>query len=111
MSLRPSSCSVSSLGERGGTVISGVAMKVSLCLQLHFAVLDASVECLDRLKGGERLRPAATEVEQRSVAWALHCTGGRVELALSKRAVVVGAAILDRVQLAVVGVKHTDLAT
>ena len=40
----------------------------------------------------------------------LNCTGGRVELPLGQRPVVVRAAVLDRVQLAVVAAEDADLA-
>src|SRR3954469_22249799 len=78
---------------------SGVAMSVDL--QSDGVVLDRNRERLDGLESGERLRPAGGEVEEGAVARALDGAGGGVELALCKRAVVVGAAILDRVEGAV----------
>src|SRR4051812_41331310 len=87
---------------------SGVAMGLG-DLQGYLVALDGDGEDLDRLEGGERLRPAGGEVEERAVAGALHGTGGGVELALGERPVVVGAAVLDRVQGAV-AVEDADLA-
>ena len=77
-------------------------------LQLDGVVLDRDGERLDRLVGGEGLRPTGREVEQRAVAWALDGTGVGVELALGERAVVVRAAVLDRVERAV-AVEDADL--
>src|SRR4051794_16635480 len=85
---------------------SGVAMSVDL--QSDGVVLDPYGEGLDRLEGGERPRPAAGEVEEGAVARALDGAGGGVELALGERAVVVGAAVLDRVEGAV-AVEDADL--
>src|SRR5213593_54249 len=99
MSLRPRSCSVSSFGERGGICVSGVAMGCGLDVQLHFAVLHAGLERVNRLKCRERPGPAASQIEEGSVAGALHCTGAGVELAFGEWPVVVRAAILDRVEL------------
>src|SRR3954463_3718776 len=85
---------------------SGVAMSVDL--QSDGVVLDPYGEGLDRLEGGERFRPAAGEVEEGAVARALDGAGRRVELALGERAVVVGAAVLDRV-VGAVAVEDADL--
>ena len=49
-------------------------------------------------KAGRVFGPPGGQVEQRAVAGALDCTGGRVELPLGERAVVVRAAVLDREQ-------------
>src|SRR6188768_3087349 len=87
---------------------SGVAMSVDL--QSDGVVLDRNRERLDRLESGERLRPAGGEVEERAVARALDGAAGDVELALGERAVVVGAAILDRVEGAL-AVEDPDLRT
>src|SRR3954452_21889081 len=75
---------------------SGVAMSVDL--QSDGVVLDRNRERLDGLESGERLQPAGGEVEEGAVARALDGAGGDVELALGERAVVVGAAVFDRVQ-------------
>src|ERR687898_2479907 len=75
---------------------SGVAISVDL--QGDGVVLDRYRERLHRLKSWERLRPAGAEVEEGAVARAFDGAGGRVELALGQRPVVVGAAVLDRVQ-------------
>src|SRR6476619_4311987 len=85
---------------------SGVAMSVDL--QSDGVVLDRYRERLDRLKGGERLRPAGAEVEEGAVARALDRAGGGVELALGERPVVVGAAVLDRIQRSI-AVEDADL--
>src|SRR3954452_9935365 len=85
---------------------SGVAMSVDL--QSDGVVLDRYRERLDRLECGERLRPAGGEVEERAVARALDRAGGDIELALCKRPVVVGAAVLDRV-VGAVAVANPDL--
>src|SRR3954452_16402400 len=85
---------------------SGVAMSVDL--QSDGVVLDRNRERLDGLESGERLRPAGGEVEEGAVARALDGAGGDVELALGERAVVVGAAILDRVEGAI-AVEDADL--
>src|SRR6266511_2901176 len=80
-----------------------------LDLQLHFAVLDSRLERFDRLEGRQRLRSAATHVEERAVPRTLHCTGGGIELPLGERAVVVRAAVLDGVQL-LTAAKAADLS-
>src|SRR5690349_13821413 len=85
---------------------SGVAMSVDL--QSDGVVLDRNRERLDGLESGERLRPAGGEVEEGAVARALDGAGGGVELALGQRPVVMGAAILDRVEGAV-AVEDADL--
>src|SRR3954468_1691517 len=85
---------------------SGVAMSVDL--QSDGVVLDRNRERLDRLESGERLRPAGGEVEEGAVARALDGAGGGVELALGQRPVVVGAAVLDRIEAAV-AVEDADL--
>src|ERR687898_1474180 len=101
------SCSAS-LGSSSLVFVSGVAMSVNL--QLHVTVLDRGVERLHGDVGGERLGAAGSQVEQRTVARALHGAGAGIELALGERAVVVRAPVLDRVQLAVGSVEHADLA-
>src|SRR5215203_4652353 len=85
---------------------SGVAMSVDL--QGEGVVLDRYRERLHRLKSRKRLRPAGAEVEEGAVARALDGAGGRVELALGQRPVVMRAAVLDRVQPAV-AVEDADL--
>src|SRR6476646_7278496 len=86
---------------------SGVAISVDL--QGDGVVLDLYRERLHRLESWERLRPTGAEVEEGAVARALDRAGGLVELALGERTVVVGAAILDRVQRPV-AVEDADLA-
>src|SRR3954451_11586029 len=85
---------------------SDVAMSVDL--QSDGVVLDRNREHLDGLESGERLRPAGGEVEEGAVARALDRAGSGVELALGERAVVVGAAVLDRV-VGAVAVEDADL--
>src|SRR3954451_6739054 len=85
---------------------SGVAMSVDL--QSDGVVLDRNRERLDGLESGKRLRPAVGEVEEGAVARALDGAGGDVELALGERAVVMRAAVLDRVEGAV-AVEDADL--
>src|SRR6478752_4602606 len=85
---------------------SGVAISVDL--QGDGVVLDRYRERLNRLESWESLRPTGTEVEEGAVARALDGAGGSVELALGERPVVVGAAILDRVERPV-AVEDTDL--
>src|SRR5436305_13828174 len=85
---------------------SGVAMSVDL--QSDGVVLDRNRERLDGLESGERLRPAAGEVEEGAVPRALDRAGGGVELALGERPVVVRAAVLDRV-IGAVAVEDADL--
>src|SRR5215203_875916 len=84
---------------------SGVAISVDL--QGDGVVLDRYRERLHRLKSWERLRPAGAEVEERTVSWALDGAGGGIELALGERPVVVGAAILNRVE-GVLAVEDAD---
>src|ERR1700750_1535157 len=91
---------------RSSASTAGVAMSVDL--QSDVVVLDPDGEGLDRLEGGERLRAAAGEVEEGTVARALDRAGGRVELALGERPVVVRAAVLDRVEGAV-AIEDADL--
>src|SRR6476620_8268410 len=110
MPLSPCSSSVSSLGETGGTFVSGVAI-CALDRQLNVAVLDPRREHFDGLEGRQRLGPATGDVEQRAVPGALDRARARVELALCQRPVVVGAPVLDRVELAVLAAKDADLAT
>jgi hypothetical protein len=81
---------------------------MSVDLQSDGVVLDRYRERLDRLESGERLRPAGGEVEEGAVAGTLDRAGGGVELALGERAVVVRAAVLDRV-IGALAVEDADL--
>src|SRR3954471_18137454 len=85
---------------------SGVAMSVDL--QSDGVVLDRNRERLDGLESGERLRPAGGEVEEGAVARALDGAGGGGGPAPAPGAVVVGAAVLDRV-VGAVAVEDADL--
>src|SRR5205085_10897236 len=109
MPFRDCSASVSCLPEGWGVVVmSGVAMRALLNVELHFPVFHPDREGLDRAIGRKGLRPPASQVEQRPVARALHCTGGRVVFPLGERAVVVGAAVLDGEQLALGRAKYAE---
>src|SRR4051795_9124064 len=88
-------------------LISGVAMR-SVDLQLDDVVLDSDREGVDRDVGGQGLRLAGPQVEQRSVARAFDGAGVGIELPLGERTVVVRAAVLDSEQLAV-AVEDPDL--
>src|SRR6478672_4306269 len=92
--------------SRFSATTSGVAMSGDL--QADGVVLDGYRERLHRLESGERLRPAGAEVEEGAVAGALDGAGRRVEIALGERPVVVGAAVLDRVELPL-AVEDADL--
>src|SRR3954447_1611726 len=88
-------------------LISGVAMR-SVDLQLDDVVLDPDREGVDRDVGGQGLRLAGPQIEQRSVAGALDGAVLGIQLSLGERAIVVRAAILEREQLAV-AVEDADL--
>src|SRR2546421_9474740 len=79
-------------------------------LQRYLAVLDPSLERLDGQERREGLGPPGAKVEQRTVPGTLPCTGGRVDLSLRQRPVVVRATVLDRVQLAVGAPENADLS-
>src|SRR4051795_3249383 len=87
---------------------SGVAIR-SIDLQEDLVVLDCDLKSLHRSIGGKRLRPAARQIEERAVPRALDRAGASVELALGEGAVVVRAAVLDRIERAV-AVEDADLA-
>ena len=100
----------SSLGEllgRGGCS-GGVRWLVHETSSLTVSSSIDDREGADGLIGGQGLGPPGSQVEQRPVPRALHGTGRGVERALGERAVVVRAAVLDRVQLAV-AVEDADL--
>src|ERR1700755_125790 len=77
-------------------------------LQGDGAVHDGGRERLHRLESGERPRPAGGQVEEGAVTGALDGARGLVELALGERAVIVRAAVLDRVDRAV-AIEDADL--
>src|SRR5687767_5763614 len=87
--------------------ISGVAMSGNL--QFHGPVLNADIKGIDGQVGGQGTGAAGAQVEQRPVAWAFDGAGVGIERTLGQRPVVVGAAILDREEVAV-AVEHADLA-
>src|SRR5689334_22896065 len=101
-------CWSASFSESTGSVLrSGVAMR-SVDLQLDDVVLDSDREGVDGDVGGQGLRLAGPQVEQRPVARALDGAVLGIERPLGERAVVVRAAILDREELAV-AVEDADL--
>src|SRR4051794_28596608 len=101
-------CWSDSFSESAASVlISGVAMG-SVDLQLDGVVLDSDREGVDRDVGGQGLRLAGPQVEQRSVARALDGAGLGIQLPLGERPIVVRAAGLGREQLAV-AVEDADL--
>src|SRR3954464_1766572 len=110
MPLSADSASVSCLPDGAGVMVSGGVVIFRSELQLHFVVVDANLERVDRAVRRQRLRLAGADVEQRAMPRAFHGTGSGVELPLGEGTVVVRAAVLDRVQLAVGRVKDADLA-
>src|SRR3954453_12798916 len=88
-------------------LISGVAMR-SVDLQLDDVVLDPDREGVDRDVGGQGLRLARPQIEQRSVAGALDGAVLGIQLPFGERTIVVRAAVLDREQLTV-AVEDADL--
>ena len=74
---------------------------VSVDLDAHPAVLDADGEAVDRLEGGKRERRARRDVEAGAVTRADRDALVDIPFAFAERAVVVRAAVLDRVQAAV----------
>src|SRR4051794_34449325 len=88
-------------------LISGVAMR-SVDLQLDDVVLDPDREGVDRDVGGQGLRLARPQVEQRPVARAFDGAALGIELPLGERTVVVRAAVLEGEKLAV-AVEDPDL--
>src|SRR3954464_13697376 len=88
-------------------LISGVAMR-SVDLQLDDVVLDSDREGVDGDVGGQGLRLARPQIEQRSVAGALDGAVLGIQLPLGERTIVVRAAVLDGEQLAV-AVEDADL--
>src|SRR5690348_3206387 len=87
-------------------ITSGVAMSVHF--QSNHAVLDRDGEGLDGLVGGQVQGLSGLEVEHRAVAGALDRAGGGIHRAVEQLAVVMGAAILDGVQVAAT-VEDADL--
>ena len=69
-------------------------------LQEHAAVLHPDGKGLNRDVGGQRAWAARADLEFRAVSRADDDAALLVEIALGERAVVVGAAILDRAELA-----------
>src|SRR6476661_6455795 len=87
-------------------ITSGVAM--SLHFQSNHAVFDRHGERVDRLVRGQVQGLSSAEVEHRAVARALDRAGCGVHRAVEKLAVVVRAAVLDRVQRAA-AIEDADL--
>src|SRR3954467_3681183 len=102
-------CWSASFSESTGSVlVSGVVAMRSVDLQLDDVVLDHDREGVDPDIGGQGLRLAGPQIEERAVARALDGAVLRIDLALGERAVVVRAAVLDGVDLAV-AVEDADL--
>src|SRR5215211_2407750 len=102
-------CWSASFSERTGSVLmSGVVAMSLVDLQLDDVVLDHDREGVDRDIGGQGLRLAGPQIEERSVAGALDGAVVGIELTLGERPVVVRAAVLEGVDLAV-AVEHADL--
>src|SRR3954447_1425875 len=102
-------CWSASFSESTGSVlVSGVVAMRSVDLQLDDVVLDHDREGVDRDIGGQGLRLAGPQIEERAVARAFDGAVLRIDLALGERAVVVRAAVLDGVDLAV-AVEDADL--
>src|SRR3954452_7214251 len=88
-------------------LISGVAMR-SVDLQLDDVVLDSDREGVDRDVGGQGLRLAGAQIEQRSVTGALDGAVLGIQLPLGEGTIVVRAAVLEGEELAV-AVEDADL--
>src|SRR3954454_4962214 len=85
----------------GSVFVSGVVAMWSVDLQLDDVVLDDDREGVDGDIGGQGLRLAGPQIEDRAVARALDGAGFGIEVALGERTIVVRAAVLDREELAV----------
>jgi len=83
-----------------GGVGVGSRCRGSVDLQLDDVVLDHDREGVDRDIGGQGLRLAGPQIEERAVARALDRAGVGIEVPLGERTVVVRAAVLDGKQLA-----------
>src|SRR3954454_3767346 len=95
-------CWSASFSESTGSVlVSGVVAMRSVDLQLDDVVLDQDREGVDRDVGGQGLRLAGPQIEQRSVARAFDRAVVGIQLPLGERTVVVRAAILDGEELAI----------
>src|SRR6185312_13661382 len=101
-------CSDAFSESTGSVLVSGVVAMGSVDLQLDDVVLDHNREGVDRDIGGQGLRLAGPQVEERAVARALDGAGVGIEVPLGERTIVVRAAILDREELAV-AVEDPDL--
>src|SRR5215211_3595508 len=101
-------CSAAFSASTGSVLVSGVVAMRSVDLQLDDVVLDHDREGVDRDIGGQGLRLSGPQIEERSVAGTLDGAVLRIELPLGQRAVVVRAAVLERVDLAV-AVEDADL--
>src|SRR4051794_20024870 len=88
-------------------ITSGVAIR-SVDLHSNHAALDRHREGVDRDVRRQVQGVSGLQVEARAVPRALDRALVRIELAVQQLAVVMGAAILDRVQRAV-AVEHADL--
>src|ERR1700709_2583739 len=82
-------------------MVSGVVAMWLLNLQLDHVVLDPDVERLDGGVGGQGLGRSGAYIEDGAVARALDRAAVGIELPVGERAVVMGAAVLDRTEGAV----------
>src|SRR3954466_741048 len=101
-------CSDAFSVSTGSVFVSGVVAMWSVDLQLDDVALDSDREGVHGDVGGQCLRLARSQIEQRSVAGALDGAVLGVQLSLGEGTLVVRAAILDREQLAV-AVEDPDL--
>src|SRR4051794_20973350 len=101
-------CSDAFSVSTGSVFVSGVVAMWSVDLQLDDVVLDSDREGVHGDVGGQCLRLARAQIEQRSVTGALDGAVLGIQLPLGERTVVVRAAVLEREQLAV-AVEDADL--
>src|SRR3954466_11195380 len=101
-------CSDAFSVSTGSVFVSGGVAMWSVDLQLDDVVLDSDREGVHGDVGGQCLRLARPQIEQRSMAGALDGAVLGVKLPLGERTVVVRATILDGEQLAV-AVEDADL--
>src|SRR3954453_5653340 len=101
-------CSDAFSVSTGSVFVSGVVAMWSVDLQLDDVVLDSDREGVHGDVGGQGLRLARPQIEQRSVAGALDGAVLGIQLPLGGRAIGVAAAVLEREQLAV-AVEDADL--
>jgi hypothetical protein len=79
---------------------------MSVNFDLDLAIVDRNRETAHLANRGQRHGPAGDHIKQRAVTGALNPVA--VELAFTKRTVVMRAAVLDRVQLSVLDAAQRD---